>query len=218
MAPRSGRRVSGNPATGSVTAQADEDVTSVGALLDRLEAAADAHEQTSIRDVLREVGERSFGPVLLLAGLVMLAPVIGDIPGVPVLMGLIVILAAVQFLVGRDHLWLPDWLLRRSVAHTKISTGVRWLRPVARVLDRWSRPRLSWMTHGGGYFAIGAASVVIAAATPVMEVVPFSANIAGIAITGFGLALIASDGVIALLASAFSVGAFALIIRQLASG
>jgi hypothetical protein len=191
------------------------EVTSVCELLDRVHAAAEAHEHTSIGDVLREVGERSFGPVLLLAGLVMLAPVIGDIPGVPVLMGLIVILAAVQFLAGRDHLWLPGSLLRRSAARDKVQKAVRWLRPVARFLDRWSRPRLSAVTHGGGYFAIGAACAIIAAATPVMEVVPFSANVAGTAIAAYGLALIASDGAIALLASAFSAGAFVLIGRQL---
>lgn len=195
----------------------NDEITSVGELLDRIEKAADAHEQTSIGDVLDEVGERSFGPLLLLAGLVMLAPVIGDIPGVPVLMGLIVILSAVQFLIGRDHLWLPDWLLRRSAEHRKVQKGVRWLRPVARLLDGWSKRRLPWLTHGGGYFAVGAACVVIAAATPVMEVVPFSANVAGLAITAYGLALIASDGAIALLASAVSAGAFALIARQFLS-
>jgi hypothetical protein len=196
---------------------ADRDVSSVCELLDRIDVAAAAHDQTSIGDVLREVGERSFGPLLLLAGLVMLAPVIGDIPGVPVLMGLIVILSAAQFLVGRDHLWLPEWLLRRSAAHRKIQKGVRWVRPVARFLDRWSKPRLSWMTRGGGYFVSGAACVVIAAATPLMEVVPFSANLAGIAIAAYGLALIASDGAIALLASAFSAAAFVLIGRQMLS-
>lgn len=198
--------------------ESEREVRSVGELLDRIETAAEAHEQTSIADVLHEVGERSFGPVLLLAGLVMLSPVIGDIPGVPVLMGLIVILSAIQFLAGRKHLWLPRWLLRRSAAHGKVQKGVGWLRPVARFLDRWSRPRLAWITHGGGYFAVGAACIVIAAATPVMEVVPFSANVAGVAIAAYGVALIASDGVIALLASAFSAAAFVLIARQLLSG
>jgi hypothetical protein len=48
-----------------------------------------------------------------------------------------------------------------------------------------------------------------------MEVVPFSANIAGIAITAFGLALIAADGLMALFSIAFSAGAFVLIARQL---
>ena len=197
--------------------QDESDIASVCELLDRIDRAADAHERTSIGDVLHEVGERSFGPVLLLAGLIMVAPVIGDIPGVPVLMGLIVILAAVQFLAGRDHLWFPGWLLRRGADHRKLQKGVGWLRPVARLLDRWSKPRLTALTRGGGYFAIGAACVIIAAATPAMEVVPFSANVAGLAIAAYGLALIASDGAIALIASAFSAGAFVLIGRQLLS-
>lgn len=130
---------------------AEHDVTSVCDLLDRIELATKRHERTSIGDVMRVVGEGSFGPVLLLAGLVMVAPVIGDIPGVPVLMGLIVALAAAQFLAGRDHLWLPAWLLRRSASDTKILKGVGWLRPVGRLLDRLSRRRLSALTHGGGY-------------------------------------------------------------------
>lgn len=188
----------------------------MGELLDRIEAATRDHERTSIGDVLDHVGHRSFGPLLLLAGLVMMAPVIGDIPGIPVLMGLIVILCAVQLLVGRDYIWLPGWILRRSAECSKIHTGVRWMRPVGRLLDRWSRPRLTVLTRGAGVLVAGAAATVIAAATPLMEVVPMSANVAGLAITAFGLALVAADGVLALLAVAFSAGTFYLLIRHLA--
>jgi hypothetical protein len=141
--------------------------------------------------------------------------VIGDIPGVPVLMGLLVILIAGQVLIGRDHFWLPGWLLRRSVSQNKIRKAVGWMRPVARFLDRWSKPRLTRLTRGAGLVVAGAASLVIAAATPLMEVVPFSANIAGIAITAYGLALIAADGLVAIFAIAFSVGTFALIVLHL---
>ena len=192
-----------------------DNVRSVSDLLDRVEEAADAHDPASLGDVLDIIGHRSFGPLLLFAGIVMLAPVVGDIPGVPVLMGLIVILTAGQFLLRRDHFWLPGWLSRRSVSRSKICTGLRWIRPVARLLDRWSRPRLTWMTHGAGVVVIATASVVIAAATPLMEVVPFSANVAGLAITAYGIALIASDGLVAILALAFSTGTFYLIVRQL---
>lgn len=191
------------------------DVTSVTELLDRIEKATEGHEPTSIGDVLDTVGHRSFGPILLLAGIVMLAPVIGDIPGVPVLMGLLVILVSAQFLFRHDHIWLPQLLLRRSASRSKICKGVSWMRPVGRFLDRWSRPRLAAMTHGAGVVVIGVASIAIAAATPLMEVVPFSANVAGLAITAYGLSLIAADGLIALLAIAFSVGAFTLVLMKL---
>jgi len=196
------------------TPQDPPDVHSVSELLDRMDAAADAHQPTSVGDVLDAVGTRSFGPILLLAGLVMMAPVVGDIPGVPTLMGLLVVIAGGQFLVGRDHVWLPDWLLRRSASCESLKKGVRWTRPVARVLDRWSKPRLGWLTHGVGVLVLGLACFVIAAMTPMMEVVPFSANLAGLAVAAYGLALVARDGLIAALALAFSAGTIALLARQ----
>jgi hypothetical protein len=206
------------PERSGSTEPADGGVTSVGELLDRIEAATRSHEQISIGDVLDAAGHRSFGPILLLAGLVMVAPVIGDIPGVPVLMGFLVVLASGQFLLHHDHLWLPGWLLRRSASREKIRKGLGWMRPVGRFLDRWSRRRLERVTHGAGFVVIGTACIVIAAATPLMEVVPFSANVAGLAITAYGLALIASDGAIALAALAFSAGTFVLIGTQLVGG
>lgn len=193
------------------------EVHSVGELLDRIEQAADKQDKTSIGDVLETVGDRSFGPLLLLAGIVMVAPVIGDIPGVPVLMGLLVILTAAQFLFRRKHLWLPQFLLRRAAQPDKIRKGVSWMRPVGRVLDRWSKRRMTALTHGAGFFVIVVACMVIAAATPLMEVVPMSANVAGLAITAFGLALIAGDGLFAVFAIASSVGMFYLVFRQFAS-
>jgi hypothetical protein len=48
-------------------------------------------------------------------------------------------------------------------------------------------------------------------------VVPLSANLAGIAITACGLAVIASDGLVALIAIAFSAGTFTLLVRHLLS-
>src|SRR5690606_39349695 len=98
-------------------------------MLERTEyAAKDIVERTSVGDVLDHIGTRSFAPILLVAGLVMLAPLVGDIPGVPVLMGVIVILVAGQFLLRREHVWLPQWILRRSVEHSKVEKAAKWMR------------------------------------------------------------------------------------------
>ena len=51
-------------------------------------------------------------------------------------------------------------------------------------------------------FVIGIACVIIALILPLLEFIPFSANLAGIALTMFGLALIARDGYLALFALA----------------
>jgi len=47
-----------------------------------------------------------------------------------------------------------------------------------------------------------------------MEVIPFSANAAGAAITAFGLSLIARDGLLALVASVFMLATIGLVVLK----
>lgn len=191
------------------------EITNLQQLLDRIEEASLQKERITFGMILQAVGRRSFGPMLLLAGLIILAPLIGDIPGVPTTMALFVLLIAGQLLVGRKHFWLPQWIVRRSVTHNQLRKALRWLRPSARFLDRWFKPRLTFLTQDGGTYLIALACILIAAATPPMELIPFSANGAGIALIAFGLALIAHDGLLALLALAVMGTTFGLIIYNL---
>lgn len=185
-------------------------------LLDCIEDAAGEGRETSLEDIVETVGASSFAPLLLFAGLVILAPVVGDLPGVPVLMGTLVILIATQIILQREYVWLPNWLLRRCVSSDKVKKAVRWLRKPARFLDRWTKERYAWLVAPAGVYVIAATCIVIAAATPIMEVIPFSANLAGVAITAFGLALIRRDGLIAAIALIFSVSAAGILIYQVA--
>ncbi len=173
-------------------------------LLDRIEETARQGERVSFGAVLEVAGHRSFGPFLLIAGLITLAPVIGDIPGMPTVIAVFVFLVAVQLLFGRRHFWLPGWMLERSAESRKVNKALRWLRPPARFVDRFVRPRITVLTNGPAKAGIAAVCIVIAGAMPVMEVVPFSANLAGAALAAFGLALVAGDGLISLLAFLFS--------------
>lgn len=169
-------------------------------LIDRIADAADSSGRVSLGEALDAIGRRSFGPLLLLAGLAILAPLVGDIPGVPTLIALLVFLSAVQLLAGRRHLWLPQFLLRRAVASDKLCKALGWLRPPARFADRLTRSRLGFLAEGPAITVIAVMCVLIALAVPAMELVPFSANGAGAALTAFGLSLIARDGLLALIA------------------
>jgi hypothetical protein len=193
----------------------NQKLTNLEQLLDRIDEAANDRERVSLDAILQAVGRRSFGPILLVAGLVMFAPIIGDIPGVPTIMGVLVVLTIGQLLFRREHLWLPRWLLRRSVAQDKLRKALGWLCPPARFVDRLVRPRLSMFTHGTGMYVMVIVCVVIAAATPAMELVPFSANGAGAALIAFGLSLIAHDGLLALLAFLFTAGTLGLVVYNL---
>lgn len=184
-------------------------------LFGRIGEAAEDREQVSMDAILDTVGRRSFGPLLLAAGLITLAPIVGDIPGMPTIMGVFVALIAVQLLFRRDHFWLPRWLLNRSVGRDKLYKGLEWMRRPARFVDRLLRPRLTMFTNGAATYMIAILCIAIAAAMPVMEIVPFSANLAGAALTAFGLALIARDGLLALLALGFTLATVGLVLYNL---
>ncbi len=193
----------------------DQKLTNLELLLNRIKEAAQDGDRVSLGAILEVVGRSSFGPLLLVAGLVTLAPLIGDIPGVPTIMAMLVLLTAGQLLFGRQRIWLPRWLLRRSVARNKLCKALDWLRAPARFVGRFLRRRLTIFTQSAGIYVIAIVCVVIAAAMPVMELVPFSANGAGAALTAFGLSLIAHDGLLALLALMFTVATLGLVVYHL---
>lgn len=184
-------------------------------LLELLGKIAAEEDRISLAEILNAVGRRSFGPVLLLAGLITLAPIVGDIPGMSTLMGIIVLLTAGQLLLGREYFWLPRRLRERSIACDRLCRAIRKIAPAARFVDRFLRSRWGVLVGKAGTLLIAGVSTVVALAMPVMEFIPFSANGAGLILTAFGLALIANDGVWALLALVFTAGAFSFIVYSL---
>jgi len=176
------------------------EIKTIGALLDAIEECITKDEEISLGDVLDAVGHRSFGPLLLLAGLVMAAPGVGDFPGVPTATGIFVALVAGQMIIRQKYLWLPQWLLVRKISDKTVCKAIGRLRTPVRYVDRVIKPRLTGLTYGSGRYGIALACFGIALATPAMEVVLLSANVAGVAIAAFGLSLIAHDGLLALIA------------------
>ncbi|HUO86681.1 MAG TPA: exopolysaccharide biosynthesis protein [Thermoanaerobaculia bacterium] len=76
---------------------------------------------------------------------------------------------------------------------------------------RPGRSRLSGPRRSASRIIAGAC-LVIAVAMPAMEVVPFSANLAGIVLLAFGLALVGFDGLVALVGVVVTVAALVLTI------
>lgn len=176
-----------------------ENIESLKQLLFALERLARHQERVSLGMVIQMIGRRSFAPVLLIAGLILFSPLSG-IPGLPTLMALLVLLVAIQMLLMRRHLWLPEWLLRRSIPQDKLLKTLHWLEKPADLLDRGLKPRLHLLVHRIGTLLTALLCCAIALLLPVMEVVPFSASIAGLALTAFGLALVAHDGFLEIVA------------------
>ncbi|MDQ7729595.1 exopolysaccharide biosynthesis protein [Halomonas sp. SpR8] len=179
-------------------------------LLDRVGDLAHQNERVSIEMVIDSIGSRSFGPLLMLIGITLFSPLSG-IPGMSFFMGSFVLLVAVQMLIGRKNLWLPHFILNRSIEHSKLQKALAWLSKPARGIDRILKPRLTFLVHRGGSYAIAALCVVVGFFMPFMELVPFSSSAAGLSLLILGLSLMAHDGLLALLAIIIFSATFSLI-------
>lgn len=193
----------------------DEELTDLEQIVDRIRDLACAGGAISVDEILDAVGSRSFGPVVLLAGLITAAPIIGDIPGMPTLMAVLVLLTTGQLLFRREHIWVPGWLARRTIAGDKLAKGLEWLRPAARLLDRLTRPRLSALVQGPGLYGLVLCCMAIALTMPALEFIPFSANLAALGLIAFGLAMISRDGIVALLALGFTAAIVGILLKAL---
>lgn len=172
-------------------------------VLDRIsQTALDEHPMT-LGSVIDTVGRRSYGPVLMVIGILLLSPISG-IPGVPTLSGILILFISAQMLVLSGGFWLPAWLTNRHLPSSKLMRGIRLLEPVASFIDARLHARLVPVVRGPGSYLIGGVCMVIACAMPLMEVVPFSATAAGFALAVFGLALVSMDGLLALLGLIFT--------------
>ena len=180
-------------------------------LLDRIRRLDGDHDPVDLEAVLLQIGRRSFGAIVLFAGIIVLAPLIGDIPGVPTLAALLVAITAIQLLIGRRYFWLPAFLLKRSISRQRLDKSLDILQRPARVTDRFLRRRLEMFISPVATRVIAAASLCVALVMPVLELIPFSANLAGIALAAFGISLIARDGLFALISLIVSPAALGLV-------
>ncbi|WP_447527709.1 exopolysaccharide biosynthesis protein [Vreelandella sp. TE19] len=184
-------------------------------LLDAMAQMEEEKRRVSVEDILDAVGRRSFGPLLLVAGIITLAPVVGDIPGVPTLMAVLVLLTSSQLLLGRKAFWLPGILLNRSVSRKGFDKSLGLMRKPAKWVDGLLGVRLAWMSGYIGMRATALACLLVALAMPPMEFIPFTANGAGLALTLFGLGLVAKDGLVLSLGFLITGATFAAILMYL---
>ena len=176
-----------------------------------LDEAADSNgAKVSVEEIMEAVGRRSFGPLLVLSGLLGMTP-IGVIPTAPTIIALITVLVAGQLLFGRKQFWLPQALLKLSVDAGKVKKAASVSKKPAAFIDKLIRPRLTVLTTAIADRFVAGVCVLIALCVPPLELVPFAAFIPAAAIFIFGLGLIARDGLLILIALLISAGAIGLL-------
>ena len=179
---------------------------SVGDILDCLDSLAEENDNVSVGQVLDAFGSRTFGPAIIVPALLELTPV-GAIPGVPTFLAVVIGLIAVQKLFGRKHVWIPGLISNRCVSADKLAKGAKKLRPLAAFMDRQFHRRLKVLTRSPFSQIAAGVIVLLCASVPFLEVLPFASSVPMLAIAGFGLAILARDGVLMAGALFVSLGA-----------
>ena len=154
-------------------------------------------EPVSIGLLQQVAGVQAAGPMLLLPALVVVSP-LSIIPGLPSLVGLHTLIVAGQVLLGRNRIWLPGWLTRRSLSARHADKLLQFLLPMSRVADGVVRRRILPLTGRLARRLGAAVCVLMGAIMPLLEFIPLSSTIAAAVIALYALSISARDGLLTL--------------------
>lgn len=160
-------------------------------------------ERVSVGEILDALDARAFGLVTLVFSLPSIVPMP---PGVPTVVGIALLIVAVQMVIGRHELWLPRFLSKRSFARKALVSAFEKLAPRLEAVERLTKPRLLFMTGKIGTVLIGL--VVLFMALVLILPLPPGGNFPpalACAILGMGLA--ERDGAVVLFGLVVSVAA-----------
>lgn len=189
--------------------ETNAEVHSVCDILDTLRNLAGEKDTVSVGDVLDAIGDRSYGPALMLPAMIEISPV-GGIPGVPTFLAAIVALVAAQLLFGKEHLWLPGFIKRRSIFDQKLHKAADKLNGLARRLDKWFHGRMPHFVKGVWPRVAAGVVILLCLTVPPLELVPFASTAPMAAIIAFGLALLVRDGLLMLIALGAGIASIAV--------
>lgn len=181
------------------------DTHALSDVLDQLESSADG-DKVSVSHVVDTLGHSSFASLMLVFSLISTSPASG-IPGVTAMVAGLVFVLVVQMILGRKSLWLPGFVARRRLSSDKLREGIDWLRKPVHFVERFLRPRLTWLFHRPWLWVPMILILTLTLFMPFMELVPMSGSIASAVIALFAASLLTRDGVLALI----SLGLLAVI-------
>ena len=166
----------------------------------------------SLRQILGHIGDRSFTTLILLVGLVLVSP-LSAIPGAPTTGMVIITVTTAQYLMGRDHLWLPSILLDRAMPSDKLESAIDWLHKPLGWIDRRTRQRLPFLTHRPMKWLVVLTIMATALPWPILEPLPMVTSIGATAVSLLAIGLVTRDGLFVVLGYAF-IGALGAAIYQ----
>lgn len=149
-------------------------------------------DELRLRDLLNELGERAFGPTLLICALPEALPL--PIAGISALVAMPLMLVSGQLVLGFQQPWLPDRLLDQPFKRQQCEQVIAVAIPFLEKLERFVEPRWSFFTTPEAERGVGVMLLFLSfiIALPI----PFGNMLPAIVIVLICLGLVEKDGLI----------------------
>jgi len=172
-----------------------------------MDAVRGDSDRISVGEILDALDARAFGLATLLFALPSCIPMP---PGVPTVVGVALLIVSAQMVFGRQELWLPKFLTKRSFSRPALVGGLKNVQKYIEWLERFARPRLLFMTGTAGTVLIGLI-VLIMAIILILPLPPGGNFPPAVACAVLGIALAERDGVIVLIGFLTTAAAVAAV-------
>jgi len=168
-----------------------EDAT-ITAMTDRVRAATD-DDKISVAQITRALGRDSLPPNLMIVALAVVSPLSG-VPLFSSVCGMLIALISAQMLLGRDHIWLPGFLMRRRLSSSRVRGALDWMRRPAGFLDRITAERLTVLVRRPMRWITQAICLCCGLVMPFLELIPFTSSLMGVVVSLLAFGMLARDG------------------------
>lgn len=170
-------------------------------LLDGLEG-----DKVNVGWVVARLGSRAFGAVILLMALPNIIP---QIPGMSTIFGLLIMLPAMQLVLGLRQMWLPKYLAKINLPTDKVAGVVRLAIPWVERFEKMIKPRLTVLTYPPMENIVGA--IVLLLGFILFLPIPGGNWLPAMACCLFALGMLERDGIFTLMGLAATVGSLIIV-------
>jgi hypothetical protein len=108
--------------------------------LTEIVSSLDGRASFTIGELLDELGERAFGALMFIFAVPNIIP---TPPGTSAVLGLPLVILTFQLMIGRQTMWLPNTIRKRTIDGSLVATFVRKSMPVLTRFEKVLRPRFS---------------------------------------------------------------------------
>lgn len=178
----------------------------ISQVLMRVLKEEETRETITYRDLVVRLGDQAFGLIIILFALPSVLP-LSIIPGFSFLFGLPILIVALHLVIGKQILWLPQYLAKKEINPRRLDPIIKKTVPYLIRIEHLLKPRWLFLTSKGMERLHGLLLIMLSVflALPI----PLSNFFFAILIISLGLGLTEKDGLMIILAY---LGTFTLLL------